>query len=108
MRSFFGRLAPGYPTIIAGDFNEEEDGDAMKFLFGNGMTSALALYAPDRPTWRWNIVVGTLHRQLDHLVYDGRLEAVSAEVREVGRSDHLPVIAVISASGLGTAGTKPR
>jgi endonuclease/exonuclease/phosphatase (EEP) superfamily protein YafD len=101
MRSFFGRLAPGYPTIVAGDFNEEEDGDVLKFLVGKGLRSALARFAPDRPTWRWNTVVGTLHRQLDHVMYGERLEALSAEVRDAGRSDHLPVIAVIAASGQG-------
>lgn len=81
----------------------KEDGDVLKFLVGKGMRSALALYAPDRPTWRWNTVVGTLHRQLDHVRYGERLEVLSAEVRDAGRSDHLPVIAVIAASGQGGA-----
>jgi len=96
--SFYARLVPDLPTLIAGDFNEEEDGNAVKFLLEKGMTSALQRYAPQRPTWRWPTVVGTLHRQLDHIFYDARLDVLSAEVREAGRSDHLPVIAVVTAA----------
>jgi endonuclease/exonuclease/phosphatase (EEP) superfamily protein YafD len=94
---FYGRLAPGYPTLIAGDFNEEEDGNAVKFLAAKGMVSALARYAPGQPTWRWPTPVGTLHKQLDHVLYDARLDAISAEIRQRGRSDHLPVVAVFRA-----------
>jgi endonuclease/exonuclease/phosphatase (EEP) superfamily protein YafD len=97
----YGRLARGVPTLVAGDFNEEEDGRAVAFLLGKGMSSALARFAPDRPTWRWPWVFGTLHRQLDHVFYDARLDVVAAEVREAGNSDHLPVIAVVAALNLG-------
>jgi endonuclease/exonuclease/phosphatase (EEP) superfamily protein YafD len=96
IETFFARLEPALPTLIAGDFNEEEDGRVMKFLAGKGMLSALQRFAPDQPTWRWDTAVGTLHRQLDHVVYDPRLEVVSAEIRVAGRSDHLPVIAVVT------------
>ncbi len=94
--AFYGHLDSRLPTIIAGDFNEEEDGGVMQFLAGKGMTSALARFAPDQPTWRWNIAISTLHRQLDHVVVDPRLDVLFAEVRVAGRSDHLPVIAVIA------------
>ena len=60
------------------------------------MISALRRYAPGQPTWRWNIGVGTLHRQFDHIFYDAKLDVLSAEVREAGLSDHLPVLAVIT------------
>ena len=93
--TFHARLAPGLPTVVAGDFNEEEDGDAVRFLLGHGFASALRRYAPDQPTWHWPSLVGELHRLLDHVFYDGRLDVLSAEVREAGRSDHWPVIAVI-------------
>jgi endonuclease/exonuclease/phosphatase (EEP) superfamily protein YafD len=95
IRGFVARLSPDYPTLVAGDFNEEEDGGAVKVLLDRGMRSALAGYAPEQPTWRWKTVLGTLHRQLDHVFYDARLVAVWAEVRTAGRSDHLPVIAVL-------------
>jgi endonuclease/exonuclease/phosphatase (EEP) superfamily protein YafD len=96
--SFYARLVPELPTLIAGDFNEEEDGSAVKLLLGRGMLSALQRFAPQRPTWRWPTVLGTLHRQLDHIFYDARLDVLSAEVREVGNSDHLPVLAVVTAA----------
>ena len=102
IETFFARLEPALPTLIAGDFNEEEDGNVMKFLTGKGMLSALQRFAPDQPTWRWDTAVGTLHRQLDHVVYDRRLEVVSAEIRVAGRSDHLPVIAVVTRGGRPT------
>jgi endonuclease/exonuclease/phosphatase (EEP) superfamily protein YafD len=95
---FFARLDPQLPAIVAGDFNEEEDGRAMRFLAANGMASALARFAPDRPTWRWDTALGRLHRQFDHVTVDARLDVLSAEVRDAGRSDHLPVVAVIAAA----------
>jgi endonuclease/exonuclease/phosphatase (EEP) superfamily protein YafD len=61
-----------------------------------GFASALHRYAPGQPTWRWPTVVGELHRQLDHVFYGPGLDVLSAEVRDAGRSDHLPVVAVLS------------
>jgi endonuclease/exonuclease/phosphatase (EEP) superfamily protein YafD len=90
IEAFFAKLAPGFPTLVAGDFNEEADGEVTKFLLAKGMVSALPA---DQPTWRWSIGIGTIRRQLDHIMYDRRLEVVSGEVRVAGRSDHLPVVA---------------
>ncbi len=96
IRAFVARLATGYPTLVAGDFNEEEDGDVASFLASRGMRSALARFAPGEPTWRWSTPVGTLHRQLDHVFYDAALDVASVEVRQAGRSDHLPVVTVLT------------
>ena len=106
--SYCARLVPDLPTLVAGDFNEEDDGDAVRFLVSRGMSSVLARFAPDQPTWRWPMMVGTLHRQLDHVFTDRRLEAVSAEIREAGRSDHLPVIAVLAAAAAAAAAAAGR
>jgi endonuclease/exonuclease/phosphatase family metal-dependent hydrolase len=109
IRTFVARLAPGYPTLVAGDFNEEEDGAVAKFLASKGMLSALGRFAPNEATWRWSTPVGTLHKQLDHVFYDNRLDTIAVEVRLAGRSDHLPVIAVLT-RGKGrerTAGSGP-
>ena len=35
-----------------------------------------------------------LRTPLDHIVYDGRLEPLSVEVLDAGRSDHFPVVGV--------------
>jgi endonuclease/exonuclease/phosphatase (EEP) superfamily protein YafD len=39
-----------------------------------------------------------LHRRLDPIFYDPRLDVLAAEMREAGRSDHLPVIAVVASA----------
>jgi endonuclease/exonuclease/phosphatase (EEP) superfamily protein YafD len=96
MESFYARLARDLPTVIVGDFNEEEDGGVAAFLVEHGFSSALARFVPGQFTWRWPTVVGELHKQLDHVYYGDGLDVLSAEIRSVGRSDHLPVIAVIT------------
>jgi endonuclease/exonuclease/phosphatase (EEP) superfamily protein YafD len=95
MQSFVRRLKPGLPTVVAGDFNEESDGEVTKYLANEGLTSATARLAPGTPTWRWKTAVGTIQRQLDQIAHNALLEAVSLEVRPAGRSDHLPVLAVL-------------
>jgi endonuclease/exonuclease/phosphatase family metal-dependent hydrolase len=117
---FFARLDPALPTLVAGDFNEEPDGRVTAFLTSKGMITALPRFAPRSQsvepskgstppttgsggqsppsptwTWRWDTGVGTLHKQLDHVVHDRRLEPRSVTVLDAGRSDHLPVLAVI-------------
>jgi endonuclease/exonuclease/phosphatase family metal-dependent hydrolase len=93
---FLAALTPGLSTLVAGDFNEERDGRAIALLARRGFRSALPEYAPARATWRWSTSVGTLERQLDHLVYDASLEPLSAGVIDAGRSDHLPVVGVFA------------
>jgi endonuclease/exonuclease/phosphatase (EEP) superfamily protein YafD len=84
------------PTMVVGDFNEEEDGRAVTYLAGHPwkMASALPEFAPDRPTWRWPTTFHTFERRLDHIIYDGNLEPLSVEVLDAGRSDHFPVVGV--------------
>jgi len=93
---FAETLDHGLPTLVVGDFNEEEDGRAVAYLARAEwrMKTALPEFAPDRPTWRWPTSFGTFERRLDHIVYDFRLEPLSVEVIEAGRSDHLPVVGV--------------
>ncbi len=97
MQGFVGKLKPGLATLVAGDFNEEPDGDVTEFLASQGLMSILPRLAPGTPTWRWQTAVGTIRRQLDHIAHSASLEAVSVEVRQSGRSDHLPVLAVLRA-----------
>jgi len=86
-------LDPRLPTLVAGDFNEE-DGKALAYLARLDMRSALPEFAPDRPTWHWQTSVGTLERRFDHVVYDRRLEPLAMEVLQAGSSDHYPVLGV--------------
>jgi endonuclease/exonuclease/phosphatase (EEP) superfamily protein YafD len=94
---FVRQLTPSLATLVVGDFNEEPDGGVTEYLTGRGMQSALPLFAPETPTWRWTTSVGTFRRQLDHIVHDRRLQPVSVQVLSAGRSDHMPVLAVFRA-----------
>lgn len=96
--AFAGKLDETLPTLVVGDFNEDEDGRALKTLEAKGFTSALPEFAPKAKTWRWKLRVGKLTGRLDHVAYDERLEPLSVEVLDEGRSDHLPVVAVFSRS----------
>jgi endonuclease/exonuclease/phosphatase family metal-dependent hydrolase len=98
---FCQALDRNLPTLVVGDFNEEEDGRAVDYLARGAcnnwrMTSALPLFAPDRPTWRWPTTLHTFERRLDHIIFDGRLEPLSVEVLDAGRSDHFPVVGVFA------------
>lgn len=93
IESYVDALEPDIPAIVAGDFNENRRGRAVGFLEARGMRTALPEFAPDAKTWQWNTSVGPVSAQLDHIVYDSALQPVEAEVREVGRSDHWPVVA---------------
>lgn len=85
-------IDPVWPTIVLGDFNEDEGGDAIEWLEARGFENALPLYAPEAHTWRWDTWLGEITSNLDHVLFDRRLEAISARVDERGRSDHLPVV----------------
>jgi endonuclease/exonuclease/phosphatase (EEP) superfamily protein YafD len=93
---FCQSLDRSLPTMVVGDFNEEEDGRAVAYLARAEwrMKSALPEFAPGRPTWRWPTSLHTFERRLDHIVYDVRLEPLNVEVLEAGRSDHFPVVGV--------------
>jgi endonuclease/exonuclease/phosphatase (EEP) superfamily protein YafD len=99
VESFTKKLDPSLPTLIVGDFNESESGEALKWLRGRGYTSALPEFAPKSQTWRWKTSYLSLHGRYDHLCYDHRLTPVRVEVRSVGRSDHLPVVGVFTRAG---------
>jgi endonuclease/exonuclease/phosphatase family metal-dependent hydrolase len=96
IEAFVTHLDPDIPTIVAGDFNENEGGRAVELLESRGMRTALPDFEPRRATWRWDTSVGTIESRLDHIVYDeSRLRARSAHVVDAGRSDHLPVVATL-------------
>lgn len=88
-------LDPSLPTIVAGDFNEDEDGDAVGFLGKRGMRSVLPDFEPDQRTWHWFTTIGEVSARLDHVLVSPELEAVSAHVHEDGKSDHFPLDVVV-------------
>lgn len=95
---FVQGLEPGLPTLFVGDFNEEANGDAIQFLKERGARDAVSDHLGSEPTWRWRVGGVTLRFQLDHVLYEGALRPVDVQIREAGRSDHLPVVAVFAAS----------
>ncbi len=98
MAQFHASLEPGLPTLVVGDFNEGSGGRAIVYLAERGFRSALPEFEGPQDTWRWQTSVGTVRSQLDHIVYDERLEPLEVKVLPYGRSDHLPVIGVFELS----------
>jgi endonuclease/exonuclease/phosphatase family metal-dependent hydrolase len=91
-RDHIAKLDASLPTIIAGDFNEEDEGKAMSLFFARGMASALPRFRPDADTWHWQVGGTTLRFRLDHILFDEKhFRAVGADVLDAGHSDHDPV-----------------
>jgi endonuclease/exonuclease/phosphatase (EEP) superfamily protein YafD len=99
VKTFAKSLDPTLPTLIVGDFNESEGGQALRWLRHRGYTSALPEFSPRSQTWRWRTSYLSLHGRYDHLCYDRRLTPLRVEVRNAGRSDHLPVVGVFTRAG---------
>jgi endonuclease/exonuclease/phosphatase (EEP) superfamily protein YafD len=99
---FLPLLEPGLATLIAGDLNEGPDGRAVSYLEGEGFRNALPEFDGSQQTWRWRTSFGTVHAQLDHLLYRGAIEPLDVRVLQAGRSDHLPVVGTFElAPGVG-------
>jgi endonuclease/exonuclease/phosphatase (EEP) superfamily protein YafD len=94
--TFAAALDKSLPTLIVGDFNENERGRAVQWLTENGYKSALPEFQPDAQTWRWRTSYIALTGRYDHLCYNAHLTPLRVEVRQAGRSDHLPVIGVFA------------
>ena len=91
---YTAHLEPSVPTLIAGDFNESESGSAVEWLEARGLHSVVPDFTHD-DTWRWDTSVGRVSRRFDHIVHSRELEVLTAGVVKAGRSDHLPVFAVL-------------
>ena len=88
-------LDPEIPTVIAGDLNER-DGEAIELLRSHGFRTALPAFHGRRATWEWHTSVGPVRAQLDHVLYDDRLQPLDARVLTAGRSDHFPVLVLLA------------
>lgn len=91
---YAAHLEPGLPTLIAGDFNESEQGGAMGWLEQRGLHSAVPDFSHD-DTWSWQTSVGRVSRRFDHIAHSRELSVLAAGVVKAGNSDHLPVFAVL-------------
>jgi len=99
VQEFTKALDPSLPTLIVGDFNENEYGRASTWLTSQGYRSALPEFNPKAYTWRWKTSVMTLKGSYDRLCYDRRLVPLDTNVRNAGWSDHLPVVGVFALAG---------
>jgi endonuclease/exonuclease/phosphatase (EEP) superfamily protein YafD len=94
IQTYWARVAPDPPAIVAGDYNEEPAGTTVSFLAAQGLTRVV----PDGPkTWRY-LREGReiLALDIDHVMIDRRLAASDARVLDVGGSDHRPIEVTVS------------
>ncbi|NNG03241.1 MAG: endonuclease/exonuclease/phosphatase family protein [Inquilinus sp.] len=97
---FVTALKPDMPTMVLGDFNEE-NGEASAFLRKRGFVDAVAEFNPGKETWRWPTSLIDLEFSLDHIFYDQRLEPLRSDILELGRSDHFPIRAIFELAPQG-------
>jgi endonuclease/exonuclease/phosphatase (EEP) superfamily protein YafD len=93
--AYHAALRDDLPTILAGDFNEDEDGDALAWLAARKFTSVLPRFDEDATTWSWPLPLTSVHARLDHVVLGPDLVATSAGVMDAGVSDHKPVVVTL-------------
>lgn len=81
------------PVVIAGDFNSTADNWSYRQLRrAGGVTRADAFREAGDTLWGRTFHAETLVVRIDHVLVDPALAVESAEVRNVGFSDHRPVL----------------
>jgi vancomycin resistance protein VanJ len=93
MQRFYAARRSELRTVIAGDFNDVENGAPVKWLKHQGMSDALSEFDRSSPTWEWRVGPITLHRRMDHILYSAGLNCSASAVTLAGASDHFPVMA---------------
>jgi len=90
IKQFMDSLNPNLPTIILGDFNENDNGKCLKWLQNEmNFTDALPLFDKRTKTWRFVLLRG----RYDHIVFNKKFSCTHARVYKEGKSDHFPVFA---------------
>ncbi len=93
IKGFSRYTKAGRPTLVVGDFNEESDGAAVRWLEARGYRDALPLFHPGEHTWRHPVLAWEFRQMLDHVLFDRAFIPLDARVIHTGHSDHLPVVA---------------
>ncbi|MFH1377492.1 MAG: endonuclease/exonuclease/phosphatase family protein [Planctomycetota bacterium] len=90
-------LDASLPTIIPGDFNENEMGLAIQWLSDKGFSNALSQFDHSTHTWEWKVRDGfTLRDRLDHILYSyNTFQCIDSYVIKKGISDHFPVVSIL-------------
>jgi endonuclease/exonuclease/phosphatase family metal-dependent hydrolase len=97
IEAHWNKLDGKLPTVVAGDFNEDDTGRAIDFLAGNGMTR---VPTTGPRTWHYETTIDgkttdLLKMDIDHVMIDSHFTAVGAKVLDAGTSDHRPVVVTI-------------
>jgi len=93
MKAYVTFMCSEGPRIVAGDFNEDNDGTAVKFLKANGYTDALPGFNRWSPTWALWWPIPLISTRLDHILYSAPLQCYDARILGNGGSDHKAVVA---------------
>lgn len=83
-------LELGLPDLACGDMNASEREASVSLFEQAGMVSALPEYAPRQHTWH-GPGEREFHWRIDHCLVGPALETTSAQILEVGPSDHYPL-----------------
>lgn len=95
IRHFLSKINSGQPLIIAGDFNEDDGGKAVRFLVDNGFKDSLNIFDSSTKTWGTELSLGIkLKERLDHIMFNAYFKCSGARVMQVEASDHMPIEAV--------------
>lgn len=96
IEEFVAIMDSAKPLVIAGDFNEDERGKAIRWLIDKGFVDALSVYDTYSKTWEWEVSSGIKFKnRYDHIILSKGLDCTGARVMQVEASDHMPVLAVI-------------
>ncbi len=101
VKEFAGHVDMNRPLIVTGDFNEKEEGRAVRWLIDKGFADALSLYDTSTYTWSWTSYGITFRRRYDHIIFSKHLRCTGAKVTKIPASDHMPVEAIIVAAKRG-------
>ncbi len=83
---------PHLPTIIAGDFNENDYGLAIQYLKKQHYLDALSYNKTYTHTWYWSIGPFHLTGRYDHLFFTHAINLINVQVLHEGVSDHYPIV----------------
>ena len=96
---FSAKLKPGIPTLVLGDFNDQEKGRCVQFLVENNYTDTLTQFDTRTATCHHVIAGINIGTRLDHILYTPSLRPLAAHVVEEGESDHDAIWAKFELTG---------
>ena len=98
LKPILGRITPGRPTIILGDFNSFSFGAAVTTLVERGLIDSFASVTPNpeqHGTWRSSALPALNQHaavRLDYVLHDASFKTLSSRVLKSTASDHAMVI----------------